>query len=151
MGKIKARLFPTVAVFTTKSGGDAPRNLVFQSHYIEYHIISLVPLLSPFLIWLLLKGCSNLVKQQKNKSGGCFETTGVSCQTKGWITENGTTPVKPGTGVAVAVKTLNHDGLQGHKEWPVREFIIKILFFLCTNIRLEIWAAFYFHFYDSKG
>jgi hypothetical protein len=76
---------------------------------------------------------------------------GFGCVFKGWINENGTTPVKPGTGVAVAVKTLNHDGLQGHKEWLVREFIIKILFFLCTNIRLEIWAASYFHFYDSKG
>ncbi|KAM0008251.1 putative protein kinase RLK-Pelle-RLCK-VIIa-2 family [Helianthus debilis subsp. tardiflorus] len=29
----------------------------------------------------------------------------------------GTAPVKPGTGLTVAVKTLNHDGLQGHKEW----------------------------------
>ncbi|KAL4628106.1 hypothetical protein ACB092_05G212700 [Castanea dentata] len=36
---------------------------------------------------------------------------------KGWIEENGTAPVKPGTGLTVAVKTLNHDGLQGHKEW----------------------------------
>jgi len=27
--------------------------------------------------------------------------------------------VKPGTGLTVAVKTLNHDGLQGHKEWLV--------------------------------
>ncbi|KAG8501590.1 hypothetical protein CXB51_003931 [Gossypium anomalum] len=25
--------------------------------------------------------------------------------------------VKPGTGLPVAVKTLNHDGLQGHREW----------------------------------
>ncbi|XP_030954211.1 serine/threonine-protein kinase PBL34-like [Quercus robur] len=42
---------------------------------------------------------------------------GFGCVFKGWINENGTAPVKPGTGVAVAVKTLNHDGLQGHKEW----------------------------------
>ena len=27
--------------------------------------------------------------------------------------------MKPGTGLTVAVKTLNHDGLQGHKEWLV--------------------------------
>nr|VDC76033.1 unnamed protein product [Brassica rapa] len=33
--------------------------------------------------------------------------------------ENGTAPVKPGTGLTVAVKTLNLDGLQGHKEWLV--------------------------------
>lgn len=42
---------------------------------------------------------------------------GFGCVFKGWINENGTTPVKPGTGLTVAVKTLNHDGLQGHKEW----------------------------------
>ncbi|CAA0820238.1 Probable receptor-like protein kinase [Striga hermonthica] len=42
---------------------------------------------------------------------------GFGCVFKGWINENGSTPVKPGTGLTVAVKTLNHDGLQGHKEW----------------------------------
>ncbi|KAM7511361.1 hypothetical protein LguiB_010236 [Lonicera macranthoides] len=42
---------------------------------------------------------------------------GFGCVFKGWINENGITPVKPGTGLTVAVKTLNHDGLQGHKEW----------------------------------
>lgn len=42
---------------------------------------------------------------------------GFGCVFKGWIEENGTAPVKPGTGLTVAVKTLNHDGLQGHKEW----------------------------------
>ncbi|CAL4895189.1 unnamed protein product [Urochloa decumbens] len=36
---------------------------------------------------------------------------------KGWIGENGTAPVRPGTGLIVAVKTLNHEGQQGHKEW----------------------------------
>ncbi|XVF14238.1 hypothetical protein REPUB_Repub09cG0040900 [Reevesia pubescens] len=42
---------------------------------------------------------------------------GFGCVFKGWINENGTAPGKPGTGLAVAVKTLNHDGLQGHREW----------------------------------
>ncbi|CAA3016200.1 probable serine/threonine-protein kinase PIX7 [Olea europaea var. sylvestris] len=42
---------------------------------------------------------------------------GFGCVFKGWIEENGTAPVKPGTGLTVAVKILNHDGLQGHKEW----------------------------------
>ncbi|KAK6928273.1 Protein kinase domain [Dillenia turbinata] len=42
---------------------------------------------------------------------------GFGCVFKGWIEENGTAPVKPGTGLTVAVKTMNHDGLQGHKEW----------------------------------
>ncbi|KAK9090631.1 hypothetical protein Sjap_023808 [Stephania japonica] len=44
---------------------------------------------------------------------------GFGCVFKGWVEENGTGPVKPGTGLTVAVKTLNHDGLQGHKEWLV--------------------------------
>lgn len=42
---------------------------------------------------------------------------GFGCVFKGWINETGTTPVRPGAGITVAVKTLNHDGLQGHKEW----------------------------------
>lgn len=45
---------------------------------------------------------------------------GFGCVFKGWIEENGTAPVRPGTGLTVAVKTLNHDGLQGHREWLVR-------------------------------
>lgn len=44
---------------------------------------------------------------------------GFGCVFKGWIEENGTAPVKPGTGLTVAVKTLNHNGNQGHKEWLV--------------------------------
>ncbi|GMH01688.1 hypothetical protein Nepgr_003527 [Nepenthes gracilis] len=42
---------------------------------------------------------------------------GFGCVFKGWIEENGTAPARPGTGLTVAVKTLNHDSLQGHKEW----------------------------------
>lgn len=54
---------------------------------------------------------------------------GFGCVFKGWINENGTAPVKPGTGLTVAVKTLNHDGLQGHKEWLV-----------CTFFRFDSYA-----------
>ncbi|GFP79247.1 probable receptor-like protein kinase at5g15080 [Phtheirospermum japonicum] len=42
---------------------------------------------------------------------------GFGCVFKGWVNENSNAPVKPGTGLTVAVKTLNHDGLQGHREW----------------------------------
>ncbi|KAK1563071.1 hypothetical protein Q3G72_021808 [Acer saccharum] len=42
---------------------------------------------------------------------------GFGCVFKGWINENGAAQVKLGIGLPVAVKTLNHDGLQGHKEW----------------------------------
>lgn len=38
---------------------------------------------------------------------------------KGWIDEQTLTPSKPGAGIMVAVKKLNLDGSQGHKEWLV--------------------------------
>ncbi|KAJ0098715.1 hypothetical protein Patl1_22177 [Pistacia atlantica] len=48
---------------------------------------------------------------------------------KGWINENGTSLVKPGMGLPVAVKTLNHDGLQGILTFPMmeRKFLISTL------------------------
>ncbi|OMO67782.1 hypothetical protein CCACVL1_20323 [Corchorus capsularis] len=36
---------------------------------------------------------------------------------KGWIDENSLAAAKPGTGIVIAVKRLNQDGFQGHKEW----------------------------------
>ncbi|KAL9261800.1 Receptor-like cytoplasmic kinase 176-like protein [Drosera capensis] len=36
---------------------------------------------------------------------------------KGWIDERTLVPVRPGTGLVIAVKRLNQEGLQGHKEW----------------------------------
>ncbi|CAL0332245.1 unnamed protein product [Lupinus luteus] len=36
---------------------------------------------------------------------------------KGWIDENTLAAAKPGTGIVIAVKRLNQDGMQGHKEW----------------------------------
>ena len=64
---------------------------------------------------------------------------GFGCVFKGWVEENGTAPVKPGTGLTVAVKTLNHDGLQGHKEWMVcsfsdRLFDILMHFSSCMHV-----------------
>ncbi|RYQ98118.1 hypothetical protein Ahy_B08g094192 isoform A [Arachis hypogaea] len=38
---------------------------------------------------------------------------------KGWIDENYLVASKPGTGIVIAVKRLNQDGLQGHREWLV--------------------------------
>uniref|UniRef100_A0A0E0KKU7 Protein kinase domain-containing protein n=1 Tax=Oryza punctata TaxID=4537 RepID=A0A0E0KKU7_ORYPU len=35
----------------------------------------------------------------------------------GWIDENTLSACKPGTGIAVAVKRLNQESLQGHREW----------------------------------
>ncbi|XP_020413557.1 probable serine/threonine-protein kinase PBL9 [Prunus persica] len=36
---------------------------------------------------------------------------------KGWIDENSLTAAKSGTGMAIAVKRLNQEGLHGQKEW----------------------------------
>ncbi|XP_004487006.1 probable serine/threonine-protein kinase PBL9 [Cicer arietinum] len=36
---------------------------------------------------------------------------------KGWIDENSLAATKPGTGIVIAVKRLNQDGCQGHREW----------------------------------
>ncbi|KAI0509826.1 hypothetical protein KFK09_010423 [Dendrobium nobile] len=36
---------------------------------------------------------------------------------KGWIDEQTYAPAKPGTGIVIAVKKLNQEGFQGHKEW----------------------------------
>ncbi len=38
---------------------------------------------------------------------------------KGWIDENTFAATKPGTGVIIAVKRLNQESFQGHKEWLV--------------------------------
>ncbi|KAK4268759.1 hypothetical protein QN277_025367 [Acacia crassicarpa] len=36
---------------------------------------------------------------------------------KGWIDEHSFVATKPGAGIVIAVKRLNQDGFQGHKEW----------------------------------
>jgi hypothetical protein len=38
---------------------------------------------------------------------------------KGWIDEQSHAATKPGMGIIVAVKRLNQDGFQGHREWLV--------------------------------
>lgn len=42
---------------------------------------------------------------------------GFGCVFKGWIDEQGFIASRPGTGLVIAVKKLNLEGLQGHKEW----------------------------------
>ncbi|KAL3650146.1 Interface between microtubules and kinetochore protein [Castilleja foliolosa] len=42
---------------------------------------------------------------------------GFGCVFKGWIDEHSFKAARPGTGTVIAVKRLNQEGLQGHKEW----------------------------------
>eukprot|EP01018_Ginkgo_biloba_P021265 Gb_15134 [translate_table: standard] len=42
---------------------------------------------------------------------------GFGCVFKGWIDEQTLVAAKPGMGMVIAVKKLNQEGLQGHKEW----------------------------------
>ncbi|KAH6827930.1 Protein kinase superfamily protein [Perilla frutescens var. hirtella] len=42
---------------------------------------------------------------------------GFGCVFKGWIDENTFKAAKAGTGMVIAAKRLNQEGLQGHKEW----------------------------------
>ncbi|GMG99987.1 hypothetical protein Nepgr_001827 [Nepenthes gracilis] len=41
---------------------------------------------------------------------------GFGCVFKGWIEENGTAPRRLHTGLIIAIKTLNHDGLRGRRD-----------------------------------
>ncbi|KFK24748.1 hypothetical protein AALP_AA8G019600 [Arabis alpina] len=42
---------------------------------------------------------------------------GFGCVFKGWIDETTFAPSKRGTGIVIAVKRLNLEGMQGHREW----------------------------------
>jgi len=52
---------------------------------------------------------------------------------KGWIDEHTIAAAKPGTGMVIAVKRLNQESFQGHREWLVSEFYLIIF---CTNREL---------------
>lgn len=47
---------------------------------------------------------------------------------KGWIDENTLVAAKPGTGIVIAVKRLNQESFQGHREWLVSLIYLFILF-----------------------
>lgn len=42
---------------------------------------------------------------------------GFGCVFKGWLDEQTFKASRPGSGLVIAVKVLNHEGLQGHREW----------------------------------
>jgi len=47
---------------------------------------------------------------------------------KGWIDENTLVAAKPGTGIVIAVKRLNQESFQGHREWLVSLIYLFELF-----------------------
>ena len=46
---------------------------------------------------------------------------------KGWVDESTFAATKPGIGMVIAVKRLNQDGLQGHREWLVSCLFFSLL------------------------
>ena len=46
---------------------------------------------------------------------------------KGWIDEHSYVATKPGTGIVIAVKKLNQESFQGHREWLVRSSIQNLI------------------------
>lgn len=46
---------------------------------------------------------------------------------KGWIDEQTFAATKPGTGLVIAVKKLNQESFQGHREWLVSLTFSKLL------------------------
>ncbi|KAH7296452.1 hypothetical protein KP509_26G023400 [Ceratopteris richardii] len=49
---------------------------------------------------------------------------GFGCVYKGWIDEETYKATRPGTGLMIAVKTLNQEGLQGHREWVAEVYYL---------------------------
>ncbi|KAI8032449.1 putative serine/threonine-protein kinase PIX7 [Camellia lanceoleosa] len=80
-----------------------------------------------------------------------LEEGGFSCVYKGWINESGTTPVRPGTGLMVAVKTLNmmdfrviRSGLYEYfffSERFLQHSIFVLLVMIDSSFLLFIWQA----------
>jgi hypothetical protein len=58
---------------------------------------------------------------------------------KGWIDEHSLTATRPGTGIVIAVKRLNQEGHQGHKEWLVS--ISSLLSSLFVFLSLHFLAS----------
>lgn len=70
---------------------------------------------------------------------------GFGCVFKGWIDEHSFAPAKPGTGIVIAVKRLNQEGFQGHKEWLVSFISNK---FIWSFLQTDGIARYIFRNYD---
>ncbi|KAG8374333.1 hypothetical protein BUALT_Bualt11G0120800 [Buddleja alternifolia] len=61
---------------------------------------------------------SDLMAATRNfRRDNVFGETGFGSVLKGWIDEHSLAASRPGWGIAIAVKRLNQEGWQGHKEW----------------------------------
>ena len=56
---------------------------------------------------------------------------------KGWVDEHTLAASKPGTGIVIAVKKLNQEGWQGHREWLVS--ISFVLFEITPQLELNFF------------
>lgn len=45
---------------------------------------------------------------------------------RGWIDETTLAPTKSSSGLVIAVKRLNPDGFQGHREWLVQPLVLML-------------------------
>ncbi|KAK1395209.1 Interleukin-1 receptor-associated kinase 4 [Heracleum sosnowskyi] len=73
--------------------------------------------------------------------GSVIGEGGFGCVYKGWIDENTFAAAKWGTGLVIAVKRLNVEGLQGHGEWQKSlfwEHFVKTCDSLTTRITLQV-------------
>ena len=73
---------------------------------------------------------------------------GFGCVFKGWIDEHTFMAARPGTGMVIAVKRLNQEGFQGHKEWLVSTILPSFAFDrsyiaieLCLPSRVYFWIG----------
>lgn len=67
---------------------------------------------------------------------------------KGWVDEKSLAPCRPGTGIAVAVKRLNQEGLQGHREWLVSIMLLNSMLLSC-KFMIESYLFWGFLFYHA--
>lgn len=67
---------------------------------------------------------------------------GFGCVFKGWIDEHSFKAARRGTGLVIAVKMLNPEGLQGHREWLTEVYflgqlhhthLVKLIGFCCED------------------
>eukprot|EP00257_Ricinus_communis_P022499 XP_015582241.1 probable serine/threonine-protein kinase PBL9 [Ricinus communis] len=70
--------------------------------------------LDPYVLCFCFSDCGML---ENFRPDSVLGEGGFGSVFKGWIDENSFAATKPGTGVVIAVKRLNQEGFQGHKEW----------------------------------